>query len=162
MKKRIKILSIVAIIIPAFFIGCQEEDYNLGDLTTPTNLVINTEIVGQNATNPYGDGSGNVNITATANDALAYKIAYKDVTDLSSLIEFSNMPQGRVTKKFTTTGQYTYRITVIAYGRGGASTVATKDITVVSNFNPEAYIVTALTNCHIRWCRYCGNRIWCR
>lgn len=146
MKKRIKILSIVAIIIPAFFIGCQEEDYNLGDLTTPTNLVINTEIVGQNATNPYGDGSGNVNITATANNALAYKIAYKDVTDLSSPIEFSNMLKGIATKKFTTLGEHTYRITVIAYGTGGASTVATKDITVVSNFNPEAYIVTALTN----------------
>lgn len=146
MKQRIKILSIVVIMISLLFIACQDEDYNLGDLTTPTNLVISTEVVGQNSSNPFGDGSGNVNINANASDALSYKIGYKDITDLASPTEFVNMPLGIATKKFTSLGEHTYRITVIAYGRGGTSTVASEDITVFSSFNADPQIVTSLTS----------------
>ncbi len=38
--------------------GCQEEDNLFGDLSAPTNLVVQADIQGQDASNPNGDGSG--------------------------------------------------------------------------------------------------------
>lgn len=145
MKNKIKYASLF-ILLASLFIGCQKDDYSLGDLSAPTNLVIDTEIVGQDGTNPNGDGSGEVKITATANNVMTYKIGYNDITDLTTPVEFSNVAGGIITKKFTSVGLHTYRITVIAYGRGGTSTIATKDVEVVSNFSPTPEIVTYLTN----------------
>lgn len=143
--KKLKFISLF-ILSASLFTGCQDDDYSLGDLKAPTNVVINTEIVGQDGANPNGDGSGMVNITVTADDAMTYKIGYNDITDLSVPVSFATVGGGVVSKKFTSVGLHTYRITVIAYGRGGASTIATKDIEVVSNFSPTPDIVTYLTN----------------
>ncbi|UPT70698.1 MAG: hypothetical protein M0D53_16800 [Flavobacterium sp. JAD_PAG50586_2] len=145
MKNIFKYASLF-LLVGSLFTGCQKDDYSLGDLSAPTNLVIDTEIVGQDGANPNGDGSGKVNITATANNAMTYKIGYNDITDLTTPVEFTNVAGGVVTKKFTSVGLHTYRITVIAYGRGGTSTIATKDVEVVSNFSPTPEIVTYLTN----------------
>lgn len=142
------LLKFSSIIVLAFLIiySCKQDEYALGELTAPKNLVINTEIVGQSTANPNGDGSGSVNITATATDALAYKIGYTEVADISAVPTFESMPSGKITKKFNKLGDITYRVTVIAYGKGGSSTVATKDITVKSIFNPDPIIITNLTN----------------
>lgn len=154
MKNNFKYLSVAFLSIATLFVGCQDDDYSLGDLTAPTGLAIQTEIVGQDASNPNGDGSGKVNITVSANDALSFKIGYNDVADLSAPVEFSSMPStiensmstGTIQKKFTSLGLHTYRITVVAYGRGGTSTTATAEVQVVSNFAPDPSIVTYLTN----------------
>ena len=154
MKNNFKYLSLSFLLIASLFVGCQEDNYSLGDLTTPSNLVIETEVVGQNAENPNGDGSGKVNIKVTANDALSFKIGYHDVTDLNADIDFvsipttieNSLPTGTIQKKFTTLGLHTYRITVVAYGRGGSSTTASAEVQVVSNFTPDPSIVTYLTN----------------
>ncbi|WP_333599708.1 hypothetical protein [Flavobacterium sp.] len=146
MKNNFKYLSVLFIFASSLFVGCQKDDYSLGDLTAPTNLVIDAQIVGQNASNPNGDGSGKVDITATADNALAFKVGYNDVSDLSTPVEYVSLPAGVATKKFTSLGLHTYRITVVAYGKGGTSTTMTKDVEVVSNFTPDAAIVTNLTN----------------
>jgi hypothetical protein len=104
--------------------------------------------------NPNGDGSGVVNINVKASEALAFKIGYNDVTNLSTPPEMvsiaSTLENGlrtsSVSKKFTSLGLHTYRITVVAYGRGGTSSTLTKDIDVVSNFSPDPSIVANLTN----------------
>lgn len=145
MKTNYKKLSGLFAVLLIILSSCSKDDYKLGDLTAPSNIVITTEIVGQNATNPNGDGSGDVNIVATADNALAYKIAYNDVTDLTTPITLVNMAGGRASKKFTTLGLHTYRITVVAYGTGGTSANATTEITVNSNFNPDPAIVTNIT-----------------
>ncbi|MGV3696683.1 hypothetical protein [Flavobacterium sp.] len=145
MRKTLKYASLF-FLAASLFTGCQKDDYALGDLSAPTNLVIDTQIVGQDGANPNGDGSGKVDITITADNAMTYKIAYNDVTDLTAPLSFSNVAGGVVTKKFTSVGLHTYRITVIAYGRGGSSSTATTEVTVVSNFAPAPEIVTALTN----------------
>lgn len=145
MKNKFKYASLFILVV-SLFTGCQKDDYSLGDLSAPTNLVIDTEVVGQDGANPNGDGSGKVNITATADNAMTYKIGYNDVTDLTTPVEFTTVSGGIVTKKFTSVGLHTYRITVIAYGRGGTSTTATKDVEVLSNFAPDPSIVTFLTN----------------
>ena len=145
MKNYIKRLSLF-LMAASLFTACQKDDYSLGELKAPTNLVINTEIVGKDAAHPNGDGSGIVKITATADNVISYKVGYNNITDLSGAIEFSALGGGVTNKKFTTTGLNTYRITVIAYGKGGVSTTAATEVTVQSDFTPEEYIVTNLTN----------------
>ena len=51
--------------------GCGKKDYGMGELTAPTDVVINTTVVGQDATHPNGDGSGDVAITLTGKNVLA-------------------------------------------------------------------------------------------
>lgn len=138
--------SSIFLLLSLIFFSCKEDDYSLGTLTTPTDLVINTQIAGQSTANPYGDGSGVVTITANAKDALSYRIAYTEVSQLSAATNYVDMPAGSVSHKFTTLGNITYRVSVIAYGTGGTSTVATKDITVYAVYNVDPAIVKSLTN----------------
>jgi len=140
MKNNIKYL--IGIFVLLLIIGgCKKTTYSLGDLTAPTNVLITTAIAGQDATHPNGDGSGNVQITVTADNALSYKVDY-DANDPVSLVF---LPTGTITKKYTTLGLNTYRITAVAYGKGGTSSTITKDVTVQSNFTPDPAIVANLT-----------------
>lgn len=123
-------------------VSCNETEYSLGDLTAPSNIVINAEVVGKDATHPDGDGSGDVKFTISADKALSYKIDY----DASTPVDMVFLPNGKVTKKYTNVGVHTYTVTAIVYGAGGTSSVVTKDVTVRSDFTPSADIVTALTN----------------
>lgn len=114
----------------------------MGDLTGPANLVITTEVVGQNAANPNGDGSGNVNITISADNALTYKVGY----DANSVSDYSVIPStGKVTKKFTSIGTNTYRITAIITGKGGTTSTVSKEVTVAFDYVFDQTIVTKLT-----------------
>lgn len=121
--------------------SCKKDEYNMGVLTAPTDLVINTTIVGQDATHPDGDGSGDVIISLTGKNVLSYKIDY-DATDG---IQLAYLSKPTTTKKYTTLGVNTYRITVVAYGAGASATTVTKDITLRSDFTPNPEIVTDLT-----------------
>lgn len=138
MLNRIIILAAVV----GMALGCNpNEDYTLGDLTPPTNIAINAEIVGQTAATPYGDGSGDVKFTITADGALNYRIDY----DAADGISLDNLPTGKAARKYTKLGTNTYLVTVVAYGKGGSSSTATKEITVQSNFTPDASIINNLT-----------------
>ncbi|MGB8705847.1 MAG: hypothetical protein WCD31_12525 [Gillisia sp.] len=130
----------VVFVLLAMLGSCTTENYSLGQLTPPSNVVINTQIVGQDADNPNGDGSGDVVISVSGDNALAYKIDY-GTTSTTNLVPIN----GSVTKKFTNLGVNDYTLTVVAYGKGGASTNVTKDITVKSVFNPKPEIVEDLT-----------------
>ena len=121
--------------------SCKKADYRMGDLTAPSGVSINTKIVGQDATHPNGDGSGDVEITLSGKNVLSYNIDY----DASDGITYVFLSNGKATKKYTKIGLNTYRITVVAYGAGGSATTVTKDIQVQSNFNPSPTIVTNLT-----------------
>jgi hypothetical protein len=59
-------------------------------------------------------------------------------------IKLEYLPSGKITRKYTSIGVNTYRITVVAYGPGGTSTTVTKDIQVRSDFTPDPTIVTNL------------------
>ena len=141
MKTNIKYI-LGLFIVALTFISCNEEEYSLGELSAPANVVINTEVVGVDATHPNGDGSGNVKITVTGENALSYKIDY----DANTPMDLVYLPTGMTTKKYTSIGVNTYRITVVAYGKGGSSTNVTKEVTVRSDFTVAPEIVTALTN----------------
>jgi hypothetical protein len=128
--------------------GCKKKEYSMGSLTAPTDVAINTEIAGQDATHPNGDGSGDVMITLSGKNVLAYKIDY----NASDGITLENLPTGKITKKYTSIGLNTYRITVVAYGAGETATTVTKDIEVRSDFTPDAAIVANLTGA--------GSKTW--
>lgn len=129
------------LLITLVIVSCDKQDYKMGDLTAPTDVVINTTIVGQDATHPDGDGSGDVIIELSGKNVLSYKIDYNAADGIS--LDF--LPTGKTTRKYTNLGLNTYRITVVAYGPGATPTTVTKDIQVRSDFTPDATIVDYLT-----------------
>ncbi len=128
--------------------GCEKKEHSMGDLAAPTEVVINTTIVGVDATHPNGDGSGDVQIALTGKNVLSYKIDYNAADGIS----LEHLPTATVTRKYTSLGLNTYRITVVAYGPGATPTTVTKDIQVRSDFTPPASIVTNLTGA--------GSKTW--
>jgi hypothetical protein len=143
MKTNIKYIFGVFSLLLFAVTGCTEENYSLGDLKAPTNVVINAEIVGKSAANPNGDGSGKVKITVTGDNILGSKIDFDSNTDVDWVLLTNNS----VTKTFdVATGTNNYRVTVLASGVGGTSTNVTKDITVRYDYTPDPAIVTDLTN----------------
>ena len=120
--------------------SCQKKQYDMGELTAPSDVVISTAILGQDASHPDGDGSGDVTISLSGKNVLAYKIDYNATDGIS----MSNLPTGNITYKYTSVGTNIYRITVVAYGPGATATTVTKDIQVRSDFTPDESIVDNL------------------
>ena len=118
--------------------GCQEDDYQVGDLIAPTNIQLIVDKVGADASNPNGDGSGTVNFTPTADNATAIHIVIQGVTKL--------VTSGSISHDFTVLGLVKYPVTVIAYGTGGVSTSKTYEVEVLSLYEPPAELLTQLTN----------------
>lgn len=119
------------------FSSCETEDYQFGDIIAPTNLTITPEIVGKSPTKPFGDGSGIVNITAKADDAISYKFIQNGVENVKA--------SGQLTYNFGNTGINKYTITVVASGKGGTTTSTTIEIEVSVVYVPPADLVTSLT-----------------
>ena len=140
MKKFLKYLFCIFVIIITLY-RCADTTYTMGDLTAPSDLVITTEIVGATTAKPNGDGSGDVKITISAANALSYKVDY----DANNAVDLVYLSSGAATKKYTTLGLNTYRITAVAYGKGGTTSTITKDVTVQSDFNVAPAIPDNLT-----------------
>ena len=111
------------------FTGCQEEDKEFGDLIAPTNITLSYEVLGQDDENPNGDGSGIVNFSATADDAITFIYSFGDNTNNASA------PNGASSHRFTRTGISSYNVTVIASGKGGITSSSSVNITVFSAFD---------------------------
>lgn len=110
--------------------GCQKE-YEMGELKAPTNVNLTFEIVGADDSNPYGDGSGLVNFTATADSEITYRFDFGDDTDNKMV------PSGKYQHRFAQSGINTYNITVFAIGTGGMSSTKTTQAEVLSLFEDE-------------------------
>ena len=130
MKKiLLNFLSVLSLLV---MIGCQEDEKSFGPLDPPTNLQVTAVIVGQSAEKPFGDGSGIVQFTATADNAISYHYSYSDGSA-------DNSPTGVLEKRFTVNGVFTYTVTVTASSKGGISTTTTLEVEVLSDFkDPEA------------------------
>ena len=140
MKNTFKAFIAIATLVIVYS-ACKKQEYSMGDLTAPSNIVITTEVVGVDATHPNGDGSGNVKISVTADHATAVKLDY----DASNSLDLKLVTSSPMIKKYTKLGVNTYLITAVVIGKGGTSSTATKEVTVFSNFTPDPAIVTALT-----------------
>ncbi|GGD95374.1 family 16 glycosylhydrolase [Planktosalinus lacus] len=122
----IKKLSLLLCLI--LVMGCQEDDAKFGQLQAPTNLQIQVEVLNADNDNPFGDGSGSVNFTATAENAISYKFDFGDnVTQVQ--------PGGLASHTYSNEGVNDYLVTVVATGTGGTTTTETIAISVLSNFD---------------------------
>ena len=136
--KNLKYLYLFLLLTAVMVVSCQEDDTSIGDIIAPSNLQVMAEIVGVDADHPYGDGSGLVNITASATNALTYKIIGQESQQMS--------PRGIASIPFTSanSGIFNYQVVVIAYGTGGVSTSATIDVEVFVDYSPPADLLELL------------------
>jgi beta-glucanase (GH16 family) len=89
----------------------------------PTNLNLSITIVGSDANNPSGDGSGQVQCTATATNAVRYGFKVGSQVEQESA-------NGIFDYKFTVSGENNQVISVFAYSSTGDVISAFKTITV--------------------------------
>ena len=140
----IKNINAIALLSFAILVGlssCKKETYSFGALKTPTGLTLAPTIVGVSTSTPNGNGTGQVNFTAVATDALLFKIDYGDTkTDTSYSGNFTHK-YGNATK-----GTYDYKVTVNAIGTGGSTSTVTKNISVFTDHQVPTAILAALTN----------------
>ncbi|MAD97204.1 MAG: glucan endo-1,3-beta-D-glucosidase [Flavobacteriaceae bacterium] len=135
MKKHIKSI-ILLFSLAIVFNGCQENDYSFGEIVAPSNIQITASIVGADAANPNGDGSGEVVFTATADNAVSYKFFYKGGEAVSL--------SGEHTVIFSDLGLNTYTVTVVASGIAGVSSSNSIQVDVLATYSPPADLKTKL------------------
>lgn len=143
MKTNIKYILGLFLVFVLTLSSCTQETYTLGDLESPANVVVTATIVGKDATHPNGDGSGNVTFKVTGDNALGYTINY-DTVGGDNFVSIPNT--GSVTYKYTNIGLHTYRVTVVAAGKGGSKSNQILDVAVNFVYDVDATIVTNLTN----------------
>lgn len=130
--KNIKNILYIGLLALIFFgvSSCQQDDQEFGEIVAPTNLAISFEVAGQDSLNPNGDGSGIVNFSATADNAISYRFNFGDNT--GNIVA----PAGQNTHRFNEAGTNSYVVTLIATGRGGVSSSTSVSLDVFSDFNP--------------------------
>lgn len=112
-------LLALAVIFTCF--NCSSGGSGDGNDDTPSNLIVNYDIVGASAANPNGDGSGVVNFTVTADNATSYKILIAG--------NVINSTTGIFSYTFEQMGTNPYTVIVSAYN-GSKFVSVTKVITV--------------------------------
>lgn len=143
MSKKI-IINVLSLFTLLLLVNCQEDGFSFGDIDAPTNLKVTYEIIGKDAANPNGDGSGRVKFTATADKAISYRYIFVDEPSSNPTRDVHNST-GLYEKLFSSNpGLFTYTVNIIASGKGGVSTNTSVEVTVLSNFKDEK-AVTFLT-----------------
>lgn len=122
------IIASLLLVFFGFLTGCQDDDNEFGAIEAPSNLQIEHTIVNADAENEFGDGSGEVTFTATADNATNYKFFFGDSN-------VKNETNGTTSHAYALNGVNTYTVTVLASGAGGTSTSATTEVTVLSLFD---------------------------
>lgn len=125
---KIKKIYIVLFSLAAILTGCQEDDYSFGQIIAPSNIQITAEIVGADANNPNGDGSGEVNFKASADNAVSYKYVFNGAETVAL--------SGETSIIFSTLGLNTYTVTVVASGTAGVSSSKSIQVDVLSTYSP--------------------------
>jgi hypothetical protein len=125
--KKFKNIYIILFSLMVAFTGCQENDYKFGEIVSPSNLTITAEIVGADAANPFGDGSGTVNFSAIADDATSYVYYFDGIAEAA--------PSGIMSKRFSKVGTNTYTVVLKANGKGGVSSTKSIQVEVFSSFS---------------------------
>ncbi|WP_081212019.1 glycoside hydrolase family 16 protein [Salegentibacter sediminis] len=120
-----------------FASACSNDDYDIGEISAPTDLQVETTVVGQSEDMPEGDGSGQVIFNASAEGAMTYKYVFENGSTETTA-------SGEYTHQFSETGTKTYMVTVIAYGPGGTATSTIVDVEVLVTYSPPADLLEKL------------------
>lgn len=126
--KNLKNVYLILFSLITVFYGCQDNDYSFGEIITPSNIQITAEIVGADANNPNGDGSGTVNFKATADNAVSFKF----ISEATEVVALS----GQTSMIFSKLGVNTYTVTVVASGTAGVSSSKSIQIDVLATYSP--------------------------
>lgn len=113
-KKHLFLISLLFIALANFLMlfSCSGSTTDgSGAIMTPSNLAISANLVGANAQNPNGNGSGIVNINISATNATSYKV-------LLGNGETKELTSGELAYTYTTAGTNTYAVYVSAYNSG--------------------------------------------
>lgn len=140
MKTNYRILTLLFATLMIGLSSCKKDEYTLGDLTAPSDLVITHTIAGQTTDAPYGDGSGKVVFNITAKDAMSYTVNFGDGS--GNLIN----PEVPYSKTFAQIGTHKFTVTVTAIGKAGITTTAVDTLTVNYAYQVSPEIVTMLTS----------------
>ena len=73
-----KIIAILCVLSALTFTAFKKQEFSIGDLVNPTELTLTATVIGVDPTNPFGNGTGRVDITTTAKNALSYNIDFGD------------------------------------------------------------------------------------
>ena len=133
--KYLKYISILFISL-IVFTACEQDNYEFGPITTPSNLEVSFDIVGADENNPYGDGSGIVHFIATANNAINYQFIIDGETAAVS-------SSGVFQRTFYNLGVNTYDIVVLATGTAGNASSTALTIEVLATYTPPEALLQA-------------------
>ncbi|RED48992.1 glycoside hydrolase family 16 protein [Seonamhaeicola aphaedonensis] len=102
-------ITLVLLLIASCSSG-EDADITLNDpeIIKPTNLVLTINVVGTDNNNPNGDGSGVIQCTASATNAVKYGFKFGSEAEIEDT-------DGAIQHTFSTTGTNEYLITVFAY-----------------------------------------------
>ncbi|MFV0375702.1 MAG: family 16 glycosylhydrolase [Mangrovibacterium sp.] len=132
--KNLKTIIALAFGFQLIFAACQDNNSELGQLITPTNVEVSFEVLGVDSENPNGDGSGWVNFTTTADNEITFNFMFGD--GKNSEID----ADGIIGHQFSKPGLNTYNVTVLAIGTGGLSASKTIQVEVYSSFTDNEAI----------------------
>ena len=131
-----KAIKINFLLLTILLFSCQQETFKMTPLKIPSDIVLTTQLKGVNASNPNGDGSGEVTFVATAKNAITYQFVLGTDKQL--------FPSGTYTHTFTKIGVHGYTVTILAKGAGGATVSTTKTVKVLVNYTPPANLLKML------------------
>ena len=130
--KKITFIFNLSVLVLLTAYGCSSSDSedinnpnnnNNNNTVIPTNLVVSLDIQGQDANNPNGDGSGVLNLSATATNAVRYGFKVGTADEVDS-------PSGNFTYNVNTQGLNQFPITIYAYSTSDDSISKIQNITI--------------------------------
>ena len=133
------IKNILGLFLPlVVLLSCQEDDLTIGDIDAPNNIEIALNYIDEGTPSAApGLGSGIVEFSASATNAISYHFVIQGVTKLQT--------NGVLSHNFSVLGNNTYTVTAIAYGAGGISSSKTIEVEVLSLYEPPADLLEMFT-----------------
>ena len=107
-KLKYELRPLYWLFLPVFLLSCSSSSPDEEAPSGPSNLVVEVEVVGATAANPNGDGSGEINLSFSAENANRYKISFGNGETLETTSE-------NISYTYVGQGTNTYQIHVSAY-----------------------------------------------
>jgi len=127
----IKTVLIILVILSASCSGSANDSATTPiepEVIIPSNLTFTIDIVGSDANNPNGDGSGVIKCTATATEAVSYSFRPGTGAEV-------NNTTGVFEHTYSEKGIHNYKVEILAYSTTGQSIKSTKDISIAVSSN---------------------------
>lgn len=127
MRSHLGKLSLIWFLL--LFVSCNGGDIDGPDtpddpeVIIPSNLTLNITVVGTDADNPNGDGSGLIQCSATATDAVKFGYRFGTGSEIESTT-------GNIEYTYTEKETNNYTVYVVAYSSTGHMLTVSKEITV--------------------------------